>query len=271
MRLPTTAITAAALLIAFTASALADSTLIFHDSSDDSESVVLIRNGILRMDEHPSAGDDTYVLFDSGRRVMTVIDRKDRSHYEMTADLFGDQAQMMQGAMQEMAAEMARQMEGLSPEDRRMMEQQMAQMGIDPKAIGQMRAAEPAHMPVFRKTGRSDRVTGIPCEIVEAVAGGRVTEELCIARPGAISIPAADQDAMTAMMDFMAKISATMGSALGMKLGADAELPVKGIPVRIRDMEENSAITLREFSSKALDAALFQIPSGYRKVDPMRD
>ena len=143
MRLPNTAIAAAVLLIAFTASALADSTLLFHDSSDDSESVVLIRNGILRMDERPPAGDDAYVLFDSGRRVMTVIDRKDRSHYEMTADLFEDQAQMMQGAMQEMAAEMARQMEGLSPEDRRMMEQQMAQMGIDPKSLGQ-RGATPA-------------------------------------------------------------------------------------------------------------------------------
>lgn len=256
-----------ACLAAIPFAAVADTTLVFHDMPENTESSVLIRDGVVRMAVDDREDGPTVSLYDSRSDKMTVIVEKERGYYEITETSMKQQIGEAKSMMDGMMAEMQRELANMPPEQRKMMEEQMRQMGMAPgAAAGQVQTPKIT----IRNTGRSDTVNGMRCRLYESFVDSQKSEEICVADRDAVSMPTADYATLKKMFNFMERISSIVAS-LGMKVAPDTLPSVDGVPVRIRSFEDGGTGTLKKVSTGSLDTALFRVPAGYRKIDPMSE
>lgn len=249
----------------------ADVTLRFVDQPDGVISTVMVKDGKVRIEDAETASEGGITIFDSASGTLTVIMDSERSYSEFTAEDMRRQAEQMKGMLQDAQAGMKGYMEeamrAVPPEQRAMIEQQMAQMGMD------MSASLSEEMPKLstRRTGRTEKVAGVRCEIYESYLDADKIQEACVASPGALDISKADHQALVAMMDFMGSMAEITGDIMGADgagIGADFAMEFKeGVPVQLRDLEEGSLMVLQDHSDSRLGAELFQVPAGYRRTD----
>jgi hypothetical protein len=250
--------------------AQADVTLRFVDQPDGMVSSIMVKDGMVRIEDADSS-ESGITIYHSSSGKLVVIMANERAYSEMTEEGVRQQMSQMrgvlQGVQQGMMGYMEEAMRGMSAEERRAMEEQMAQFGLGHPG------GQPAALPKLstKRTGRTQNVAGVRCEIYEGYLDGEKTHEACVASPADLKVSAADHRALVSMFDFMASMAEIAGEVMGMGgmgFGADFATEFKdGIPVQLKDLETGGVTVLQSRSFERLGAELFQVPAGYTRMD----
>lgn len=243
--------------------ALADTALYF-DSSDNSSQpdAIYVRDGQVRID---STDSSEWMMYDRNKRAMFVVD-VDKQQYTLM-----DEAQMasLGGQLESAMSEFESMLAELPPEQR------AAAKAMLDGTLGGAKQQTTGSSYETRKTGKSDRVAGIRCDVMETWSEGEQDMELCIAEPGALNLSNAEQQTLTSMGEFFGNLMSTvedsMQGLMPVDFGSDSftEMLEHGLPVRIIDSENNDTAQLKSVSHDSLSNDLFSIPAGYSQASMM--
>lgn len=237
----------ASLLVALPAAA--DTRIAYVDENTGAtRSVLTISDGRARMDD---AADTSYTLFDADTGALTLVDPQEKTFTVMDRAAMEEFSAEVGSAMAELRA----QLESMPPEQRAMMEKMMGGAADAGKAMLQTE---------IRHTGKSATQGGHDCETVIFSVGGIARTELCVVDHDEIDMPDEDRATMNAMYAGMQAMADSMMSAFGAEPTPDMET-LGGMPVYVKQDNEASGMVLKDVTHKAVDAALFAIPDGYRK------
>jgi hypothetical protein len=202
-----------------------------------------VRGGKVRI-ESTDSGNNT-LLYDAASHGITVLDHAKKHYMHIDAETVANLGAAASGAM----AEMQKQLANLPPEQREAMEKLMPAMPTAP-SLPDIKAD---------RTGRSDVVNGMSCEIVEVAVDGKAAGEACVASKGT-GLSDSDEQTLRSMFADLSKLAS---SVLGGNSGTDREFAVLGgLPLRWRD--NTGRVTETRVDTKVpIDATGFQIPAGY--------
>jgi hypothetical protein len=197
---------------------------------------------------HADAGDGRHGLVYRGEEgVLQVFDHRDKSVFTL------DRAT---------ARSMARRVDGARDALRSLPEPQR-------RAAERLLGAEEAPAQVaLRATGRSDRVNGIACRLLEALRNGARLAEVCEGPRGAAGV---SPEALAPLRE-LAAFAAEVGDLLPRSLageGLDALVlveQVQGVPLRVRAWPKDAPATesrLVRAVPKRFAPERFQAPPGY--------
>ncbi|MDD3519248.1 MAG: DUF4412 domain-containing protein [Chromatiales bacterium] len=247
----------------------AEMTIRFQDEPDKSVSVIMIKDGKVRIEDSDQQGERNITIYDSASEKVIVLVEEEKSYYEITEQGMRGQMGQLKDMQQQMKAQMEEQLRNLSPEERRMVEQQMAQFGMGMPGAPKY---EPPKI-TTKRTGRSQSVAGVRCDTYETLTDGKKTHEACVANPGALKLSSGDHKTLLSMMEFMGRMADLAFESLGMaSSGMALEFTREfkdGIPVQMKDMEDGTTTTMQNTSTRGIAADLFKVPAGYTRVDPM--
>jgi hypothetical protein len=218
--------------------------------------------GRMRTERAEHDGDKDIVIFRN--QALYTIDAKSKSYRvidKATAEKLGSQ---MAAARKEMEARMA----ALPPEQRKRMEEMMANLG-NGAAAAMMPGAKPRER-TLKNTGRTETVAGIKCTVWEAFEEGEKDQELCAAPAG--SLPGGDEVLRTF------REIASMLSSFTDKLGVHSDEPwrdmetINGVPILTREFDDGKAsseMRLTAVRKESVPASSFDVPAGYaeKKLD----
>jgi hypothetical protein len=212
-----------------------------------------------------AVGEDGEVemIFDSATETIYTLDHDSRSYTRLNRENIGELAGQVDSAM----AEMRRQLESLPPEQRAMAEQMMgALLGQQ----GDATATRPERR--MQPTGERGEAAGVACRWYDVLEDRTRVGTACVAPSD--SVPGGRE--MVAMMSAMSNIYdellTRLADSLPMGMPANPILPmteIDGLPIRSteqREGEEPISIVLLAVREEAVDAALFQLPAGYREA-----
>ncbi len=240
-------------------SAHADATL-FVQGSDGQKSMIQVRNGKGKMS---SDGMDDYIIYDTGAATVTYVEPQQRRYTQMSEDALQANMQAVGNIQKTVAPYMADMLAGLSPEQRKMIEQRMGAMPGPP-------AAGPAAGADIKTVARGTHtVAGLSCKASDIVKNGRTAAEVCMATAASGKLSKQDFATMEAMMKF----SRGMASSAGGMSGGFTEqleilaLDVEGVPVAVHDLEHGKRYQVTSVSDATLSDALFNDYARFEQRD----
>lgn len=234
-------------------------------AGDIVESVtVLAQNGKIRMEDiGDSSGADMAMVF-VGQEFI-VIDHSKKSYIVMDEAMMAEMGAKINDAM----AQMQKQLAGMPPEQRAMVEQMMEQqMG---GFMGETDDSGPPTRVV--ETGSGSWDSG-DCTQYAVYEGEEKTQEVCAAPLSDIDGADEAMKAFESMARFMKSLSESMPGPLGASMAENPMLlmeEIDGFPVHTVDYANGaiaSETTLKSVEEKSLDPALFAVPNGYTREDP---
>jgi len=200
---------------------------------------------------------NTSIVYHAGRGVLWLFDHPSHTYLEVNQAQYQSMGRLL---AEQRAAQSAR-LAALPPEQRA-----SAQRLLD-EALGAPVA--PPRVEI-RETGRSERVAGIPCDVLEVTRNGEKVAEVCRASYAAAGVPRARFAALRAMASFL-RDSASALVPESLQQGGIGTLgsfdALDGLPLRIRAYQagvlrlETEVVSLEE--QKVSDSA-FEIPAGYQ-------
>lgn len=209
-----------------------------------------------------SEESDKDVIFRADRDLMWFVDHEDKTYRQVDRASIDAFAAKMNAAM----AKMKEQMASLPPEQRAMMEKNMGAMM--PGAA----ETKPAPTVEYRKTTESKSISGFDCTKYERVEDGKVEEFLWIAPSSAIGFSSEDQAVFQKMGQFMQRMLAALGPAMGQEVGDEfaAVSKLGGWPILTQTLGDDGKVedeTLVEsIAHDTLATSLFEVPEGYKQV-----
>ena len=213
----------------------------------------------IRMDNGPNAGEPEMSTIFLGNEFI-VLDHKETRYYVIDEAMMDEVGAQMNAAMKEMEKQLA----SLPPEQRAMAEQMMK--GRMQGMMGDGQESKPRVEAIGTGKWRTSS-----CKQYAVFEGGRKTQEICAASLG--TIDGADE-AMQAFRNMAAYIN-KMTESLPMR-GSTGPNPgelldeIDGFPVVTKQYAGGSVAditTLENTSNEDVDAALFEIPEGYTRLD----
>lgn len=259
--------------------ARADTHITFVDDQGKVATQIFVKGGKVRVESGDSASrgiglydvasntmtvmmpaEKKYMVFDStsAAQVGAQANAAQQAQADAQAQVAQHQAQIDQ-ANQQMEAAMAK----LTPEQKAMLQQSMAQRGG-----GAAAAAGGMHVET-KDLGTSETVAGHSCKDMQMSVNGRPSATLCVmSSPGSLGIPSADLKTLQAMRDGMQKLMSQMGPmGQGMSAMMGNGFSLKTTRQSYRNFQTVSETdTFKSVSSASLDASMFEIPSGYAKT-----
>lgn len=240
-------ITTAVAVALFAAPAIADTKLQYVDEKSDApQSSILIKDGKVRMN---NADSSSWTLYDSATNTLTTINPDDQTYTVMDEETMKN----VSGQMSEAMAEMQREMEKMSPEQRAMMEKMMG---------GALDAGKKMIETRVDRTGKKLDKAGYSCEQVFYSVGTLGRSELCVVDINKLDIPADDRRALEAMQAQMKVVAENVSKGLGVNLAFDFD-SLGGMPVYMKEDKERSGDILEDVSHSSIDASQLKIPAGY--------
>ncbi|MES1923912.1 DUF4412 domain-containing protein [Salinisphaera sp. T31B1] len=109
------------------------------------------------------------------------------------------------------------------------------------------------------KTGRTDTIAGVACNVVQVVRDGRPAESLCVASAESLGISGAGFDSVQSMFELMQ----TMLAGTGFQAAGLPYLSLSGMPVRFTDTNTGEQRQLISVDHKQLPDSRFTIPDTY--------
>ncbi|MGI9220158.1 MAG: DUF4412 domain-containing protein [Woeseiaceae bacterium] len=265
MKLIKTFTSCSLLALSLSASAGVEMQLLTKDTAGEmTESVTLYaQDGRIRMEDiGNSSGQEMSMIF-VGQEFI-VVDHSDKSYIIMDEAMVAEMGAKVNDAMAQIRAQLA----DMPPEQRAMMEQMLEQQ------MGAMMDTAAESIPTrIEETGSGNWQSG-DCTEYAVFVGDTKAQDICAAPLRDIEGAEEAMEAFRGMAKFIKSMADAMPGALG---EAMAENPmglmeeIDGFPVRTVDYvdgQKHSETTLESVQEKGLDAALFDVPDGYRKVDP---
>jgi len=233
----------------------ADTTLKVQ-GSDGLKSTIQIRNGKGRIG---SEGMGEYLLYDSGTGTITYVEPQQRQYTQLTAAELEAMVQTAAGIKQSVAPYMANILAGLPAEQRSMIEQRMGGM------VGVPAAGKPADIRTVDR-GRHT-FAGLHCQASGILKHDRPAAEVCMATAASGKLSGED----FATLEALVALSRSMAGRASGLLGGMAEqvellaIELDGVPVAVRDLENNKRYQVTAVSNAALSDALFNGYGGFQK------
>jgi len=236
----------------------ADTTLKVQ-GSDGLKSTIQIRNGKGRIG---SEGVGEYLLYDSGTGTITYVEPLARQYTQVTAAELEAMVKTAADIKQSVAPYMTNLLAGLPAEQRKMIEQRMGAIAGAPAA------GKPVKSVDIRTVDRgSQTIAGLRCKLSDILKNGRPAVEVCMATAASGQLSGRD----FATLETLVKLSRSMaGNASGL-LGGMAEqlelleIELDGVPVAVRDLENNKRYQVTAVSNAVLSDALFNGYGGFQK------
>jgi len=198
-------------------------------------------------------GETTIMLID--KRVIYTLDPKKMTYSEMTFDELEGAMKEVSAMMSEKTAEMQKEMEGMSDDERKMVEQMMKG-----KMPGSMTAgpAKEAKMDA-KRTGKRETIAGRECTEIVVTEDGKEYLKAWATK---------DVKAFDGMKNDMEEFRKLMSSLNPMipKGHAEAMRKIEGFPM-IVEMKNGMKQEVRKIETGAIDDGEFEIPADYKKVD----
>lgn len=206
---------------------------------------------------------DAITLFDASSKRLTVVEPFEQSYYHMDAETIQRQSRQMSEQMQQLRKQMEQQMENMPEEQREMMRKQMEQMM--PENTGQQE--KPANLRIERR-GRHASVAGIQCEKVTVHADNKPVHQACVATADSLGMPRSDVSTLRSLFAMLDEMAVGFGGGTAAQAPARVVDELGGVPIQADDLEGDAGWTLQDIRSDTIDASDFEIPAGYREVDP---
>jgi len=251
------------------------------DSNGDKN---LISKGIVK---NINLNRDEWSLLDVNRGTLTVVNDKDKVYTSGTTKEFcetisGMQKQMMSRGrgrampdMEKMMKGMDEAMQGMSPEQRQMMEQMMNRAGVQrPDKQGMGSDKTPGPTVSVSKAGTGDVVAGFKTTHYRVSVGGRVAKELWLTSDS--SLMGDIKPYMNKFLQMSQEMSRCTSMRKSMMGGVDLEgsesyqkLMEKGYPMREKDIRSGWVREVITLEQKSIPDAELTLPKGYKKVSFM--
>jgi len=204
------------------------------------------------------------VLFRGATDTVVVINDDERTYFEITrAD-----AKRLASALDSARAQIRAQLETMSPEDRKAVEEAMGAFG----GMGSTGEKKPPEPTKAVATGKTRDVGGRTCRMFDVQKGGKRIGEACVATWKDVGLEPKDLDALRDLAKFQRDVMAQVEWE-GMETAPGAEVfelmdEIGGVPIWIRTMHEGKPIVLRvtDVQRKDVDPKLFQVPAGYSRT-----
>ncbi len=245
-----------------TTCAVADSTLKFRTRNNADTNAVMIRGDKVRMESATSEGAQISI-YSSKNKTFTVLNKEQKSYIVMDQNSVKEQAIRIKDTQQRLMAQMREQMRNMPPEQRKMVEQKMAELSS--MDTGKMKPSTFS----ARKTGNTKRIGGIECDVYQSYRDGRPLGDACIANRKALNLSESDYTTLRGMFAFLREMRMQFASGSGVAT-PETEMglfeDIDGLPVKVTSTS-GEQMTLEEVSDKALSPELFEIPAGFKKVD----
>lgn len=220
--------------LAFAWQAHADLTLKYEDDAGAPAMSLYIKGQQLRME-----GDDGAMLFDAAKREITVLESRERRYVVIDEAAIDRLASQMREAMQ-----------------------MMERMGVNPESMGLAGMPERLESRDVR-TGETRTVRGQRCAVVHHMVNDELSAITCVVPHGQLGISDADWRTMNAMFEMLTKMATDMLPSGMMSLDMT---PTEGIAVEATDAGGRDRQVLADVDASALDASLFDVPSGWRRM-----
>ena len=199
-------------------------------------------------------GEKSSVVFDGTKKLMMIIDDRQKTVTEMTQADIDAIGGMMSGMMA--------QLQSLPPEQRAQMEAMMKGRGASMPG-----AAAPKIQ--YTKTG-TGTVGKWTCDKYEGSSGGQKVSEVCTVDPKVLGFTAAD---FAVSRDFAAFFKKIMpgGGGQAFSIGTPEDQGFSGVPVRTVSTVGGRQFTteISEVSRQSFPDSVFQAPAGYQKQSMM--
>ena len=218
---------------------------------------------------------DVTVIFRGDTNRMWIIQPKDKTYTEMTAETMQQLGQRLAGAQAQLGAAQAQlqaQMAQMPPEQRAMMQQMLAGRGLG--GLGGPGGTPPAPPQVsFVKSGGSKAVAGMRCDNYSKTSNGEKQADLCIAPASAAGITAGDLQVFERIGQFIQPIASSplvprmdytemteMTKAIGFSgFPVESTMYLQGRP--------NLQQTVNKIERTTIPAGTYDLPAGLTKRD----
>ena len=245
-----------------TTGALADSTLKFRTKGDSDISAVMIHGGKVRMESATPEGAQISI-YNSQDKTFTVLNKEQKSYIVMDQKSVKEQAVRIKDTQKRLMAQMREQMRNMPPEQRKMVEQKMAELGaVD---TGKMKPSTFS----ARKTGNTKRVNGIECAVYQSYRDNRPLGDACIASRKALNLSESDYTTLRGMFAFLRDMKMQFASGSGVST-PENEMGlfdnIDGLPIKVTNTS-GAQMVLEGISNEALSPDMFNVPAGFTKVD----
>lgn len=256
-------VSVAAILGVATTMAVADTTLQFTTNQGGKPNWVMIKDGMVRMVSSSPQGEQISI-YDNKRKAFTVLDDKKKTYMVMDRNTVQKQAQRFKQMQQQMMTQMQDRLKEMPAEQRQEMEQQMAKHGF---GAGAKNAPQPQFS--THKTGRTETVDSLQCEVYESLQDGKPVGQACVASIQALGLSQADYNTLQGMFAFTRDMAAQFASAAGGPMPPNPMSTfdnVEGLPIKVSGTG-GEVMTLEGISHDSLSPNYFGIPAGYSRMD----
>jgi hypothetical protein len=236
----------------------ADTTLKVQ-GSDGLKSTIQIRNGMGRIG---SEGVGEYLLYDSGTGSITYVEPLARQYTQVTAAELEAMVQTAADIKQSVAPYMANLLAGLPAEQRKMIEQRM---GVIPAAPA---AGKPVKSAGISTVDRGmQTIAGLRCQVRGILKHGRPAAEICMATAASGQLSGRDFATLEALVVLSRSMAGNVSGLLGnMSVQLELlEIELDGVPVAVRDLENNKRYQVTAVSNAALSDVLFNGYGGFQR------
>ena len=247
----------AAMLLAFPV--MADTTIRLGGSDDASRTVIQVKDHMARMAQ---AGQPGHVLFDRARHVAIYVDPVKQEYREIDQQQLDKYAEIITMLRQQMEL-LSAQMQNLPAAQRAFIEQQM---GIPAGGLPDLEVL------TTEARGTHD-VAGFKCQLQVLYKNQQPIGEVCLATAADAGMSESDFATLMAMMNFMRELASTTQKLVG-ELGENSRLllsGLQGVPVAMRDYQNQKEYRVTEVSSKTIGAEVFNSYLTYNKQDLLLD
>lgn len=253
MPLPAPCYLAAALCaVLLPAGAAADTKAVYESATGKESLTVRVKGPMVRWDARELEKGQRYVLFDSARNVMIVVDNGHKEITELNPETLRRQREQMQAQIAPMMKQLQAQLKNMPPEQRRMIEKQMGAMMKPP--------GDTPETAYTTKPIGSGSVMGIPCRRHAILRDGKPEHEVCVATRADAGVPADDYKTMRKTFE-AARAMASAVAAASVPMSGDLE----GVPLEMKSETQGTVRTLKSLSTDPLPADPFALPP-YKKV-----
>lgn len=229
--------------------------------AETTTATVSLEGDNLRME----SGRGEVMLYNAATKKMTLIRTAQQTYHELGPDDMKRIGAQMDAARAQMQARMA----NMPPEQRKMVEQMMAQQGRP--APGAPAVKEPEW--TFQAAGQKKTINGFPCEVYKVLEGAAQREEDCLSPWGKALVTREDLSALLRFAESITSMMGEMGGPMRGQVGAAMTRVGKfpGFPVQRvlpgRDGGPAETETLKQLERKSLPASLFTVPAGFKRAE----
>ena len=238
---------------------MADTTIRLGGSDDASRTVIQVKDHMARMAQ---VGQPGHVLFDRARHVAIYVDPVKQEYREIDQQQLDKYAEIITMLRQQMEL-LSAQMQNLPAAQRAFIEQQM---GIPAGGLPDLE--------ILTTEARGfHEVAGFRCQLQVLFKDLQPIGEVCLATAADAGMSGNDFATLMAMMNFMRELASTTQKLVG-ELGENSRLllsGLQGVPVAMRDYQNQKEYRVTEVSSKTLDAEVFNSYLTYNKQDLLLD